>query len=72
MKKKYLLASTPIFLGVLCLIISSLIGSRVEPDGTLVEPFFLIPLSYLIVFSGMISLLFVAIVSMIKKVKIID
>lgn len=69
MKNKYLLASTPIFLGILCLVIFNIIGSRVEPDGTLVEPFFLIPLSYLFVFSGIIAILFVAIVSMFKKKK---
>jgi hypothetical protein len=69
MMKKYLLASTPILLGVVCLIIYSLIGSRVAPDGTFVEPFFLIPLSYLFVFIGIISVLFVAIISMFKKVK---
>jgi hypothetical protein len=69
MKKKYLLASTPIFLGVICMISYFMIGSRVEPDGTLVEPFFLIPLSYLFVFSGIIALLFVAIVSVFKKSK---
>ncbi|MDR4324516.1 DUF3955 domain-containing protein [Bacillus pseudomycoides] len=48
----------------------SMIGSRVEPDGTLVEPFFLIPLSYLFVFSGIIAILFVAIISMFKKGKL--
>ncbi|CAI8874262.1 Group-specific protein [Bacillus sp. IT-79MI2] len=70
MKNKYLLASTPIFLGILCLVIYSMIGSRVESDGTLVEPFFLIPLSYLFVFSGIIAILFVAIISMFKKGKL--
>lgn len=69
MKKKYLLASTPIFLGVICMISYFMIGSRVEPDGTLVEPFFLIPFSYLFVFSGIIALLFVAIISVFKKSK---
>ena len=69
MKKKYLLASTPVFLGAVCLIIYSMIGSKVAPDGTLEEPFFLIPLSYLFVFVGIISVLFVATISMLKKNK---
>jgi xanthine/uracil permease len=69
MMKKYLLASTPILLGVVCLIIYSIIGSRVASDGTLEEPFFLIPLSYLFVLIGIISVLFVAVISMFKKVK---
>ncbi|MFF2288284.1 DUF3955 domain-containing protein [Peribacillus butanolivorans] len=67
MKKKYLLASTPIFLGVICMISYFMIGSRVEPDGTLVEPFFLMPLSYLFVFIGIIAFLFVATISVFNK-----
>ena len=67
MRNKYLLAATPIVLGVLCLIIYSMMGSSVAPDGTLAEPFFLLPLSYLFVFSGVISVLFVATLSMFKK-----
>ncbi|MFB5251592.1 DUF3955 domain-containing protein [Bacillus mycoides] len=67
MKKKYLLASSPIFLGVLCIIMFNIIGSEVKPDGTLVEPFFLIPLAYLFVFTGIIAILFVAIFSMFRK-----
>ncbi len=67
MKKKYLLASSPIFLGVLCIIMFNIIGSEVKPDGTLVEPFFLIPLAYLFVLIGIITILFVAIFSMFRK-----
>ncbi|AFS78117.1 hypothetical protein Curi_c11030 [Gottschalkia acidurici 9a] len=69
MKNKYLLASTPIFLGLICIITSTIIGSRLEPDGTLVEPFFLIPLTYIFVFIGIISLSSVAIFSAVKKRK---
>ncbi len=67
MKKKYLLASSPILLGVLCIIMFNIIGSEVKPDGTLVEPFFLIPLAYLFVFTGIIAILFVAVFSMFRK-----
>ncbi len=67
MKKKYLLASSPIFLGVLCIIMFNIIGSEVKPDGTLVEPFYLIPLAYLFAFSGIIAILFVALFSMFRK-----
>ncbi|WP_193656034.1 DUF3955 domain-containing protein [Bacillus cereus] len=67
MKKKYLLASSPIFLGLLCIIMFNIIGSEVKPDGTLVEPFFLIPLAYLFVFTGIIAILLVAIFSMFRK-----
>lgn len=69
MKKKYLLASSPIFLGVLCILMFNIIGSEVKPDGTVVEPFFLIPLAYLFVFTGIIVILFVAVFSMFRKSK---
>ncbi|MBU5308535.1 DUF3955 domain-containing protein [Clostridioides mangenotii] len=69
MKKKYLFASTPIFLGVLCLIASTIIGSRVASDGTLIEPFFLIPLSYIFVLIGIVSLIFTAIITKFKRNK---
>ncbi|MBD8007258.1 DUF3955 domain-containing protein [Bacillus norwichensis] len=67
MKKKLLLASTLIFLGIICIISFHMIGSKVEPDGTLVEPFFLVPLSILLVFSGITALLLMAIISVVKK-----
>ncbi|PEX84101.1 DUF3955 domain-containing protein [Bacillus cereus] len=69
MKNKFLLASSPIFLGVLCIIMFNMIGSEVKPDGTLVEPFFLLPLAYLFVFIGIIAILFVAILSAFRKNK---
>ena len=69
--KKYLIASTPIFIGVLCLVIKGIIGDELLPDGTIVEKnFFLIPLSYLFFFSGIITFLFVALISVYKKVTI--
>ena len=67
MKKKYLLASSPIFLGVLCIIMFNIIGSEVKPDGTLVEPFFLIPLAYLFTFTGIILFVCVALFSALRK-----
>lgn len=70
MKNKYLFAATPILLGILCIKIYGMIGSRVEPDGTLVEPFFLIPISFLFVFSGIISLIITGITSILKRKKI--
>jgi len=70
LKNKYRLASTPIILGMICLAIGMMGKSEVAPDGTLIEPlFFLIPLSYLLFFSGIILILFVAVLSMIKKNK---
>ncbi|WP_397469521.1 DUF3955 domain-containing protein [Psychrobacillus sp.] len=61
--KKHILAVTSVIIGLLCLIISNIIGAKVEPDGTLTEPFFLLPIGYLFIFSGFILL----ITSIIKK-----
>ncbi|MCY9549167.1 DUF3955 domain-containing protein [Lysinibacillus xylanilyticus] len=72
MMKKYILATLPIVIGVLCLLMKGIIGDEILPDGTLVERnFFLIPLSYLFFFSGIISILFVAIFSTVKKTNIV-
>ncbi|SMG21693.1 DUF3955 domain-containing protein [Paenibacillus aquistagni] len=67
MKKKYMFATLPILLGVLCFIIFSFIGSYVAEDGTLVEPFFLVPIGYLLFFAGIISLLIIGVQTMMKK-----
>ncbi|MGE7948012.1 DUF3955 domain-containing protein [Lysinibacillus sp. NPDC093688] len=72
MMKKYILATLPILIGVLCLFMKGIIGDELLPDGTLVERnFFLIPLSYLFFFSGIILILFVAIFSTVKKTNIV-
>ncbi len=44
--KKYLLNLIPFILTALCFVAYNLIGSEVLPDGTLSEPFFLIPISW--------------------------
>jgi len=62
--KKYIFATLPICLGILCLVTKGIIGDELMADGTIVERnFFLIPLSYLFFLSGIISFLFVAILS---------
>jgi len=72
MMKKYIFATLPILIGVLCLFMKGIIGDELLPDGTLIEKnFFLIPLSYLFFFSGIISILFVAIFSTDKKTNIV-
>jgi len=44
--KKYILAFIPFILGVGCLVSFNAIGSKVAVDGTLVEPFYLLPMGY--------------------------
>ncbi|WP_431190656.1 DUF3955 domain-containing protein [Lysinibacillus fusiformis] len=57
--KKYFLATIPVMVGVLCLLIKGIIGDEVLTNGVIVEKnFFLIPLSYLFFFSGILTLIF--------------
>lgn len=41
-----------ILAGLGCVIAYSVIGSSVAEDGTLVEPFFLIPIAWILILSG--------------------
>lgn len=54
---KKIIYSLPFILGICCFIAFNIIGSEVAPDGTLVEPFFLIPIAYLFFFIGIVSLI---------------
>ncbi|WP_336634857.1 DUF3955 domain-containing protein [Lysinibacillus fusiformis] len=65
--KKYIFASMPILLGVLSFLIFMVKGSNVAPDGTLEEPFFLIPIGFLLIFIGFICVVGVALISFNKK-----
>lgn len=67
--RKYLLATIPMVIGVLCLFIKGIIGDEVLANGVIVEKnFFLIPLSYLFFFSGILALIFF---STVKKQNIV-
>lgn len=67
MKKICLGACISILLGTICMVNYFMMGSSVGPDGTLTEPFFLIPLSIIFVFSGITAFLLIAIISIIKN-----
>lgn len=65
---KYLLATIRMIMGIVCLFIKGLIGDEILADGTIVEKnFFLIPLSYLFFFSGILTFLIMALFSTFKK-----
>ncbi|EJQ52037.1 hypothetical protein IEE_00383 [Bacillus cereus BAG5X1-1] len=67
MKNNFLLAIVLISLGVTCLLIHGT-TSKVADNGLLVEPFFfLVPVSYLLFFSGIGMLLVGFITSKLKK-----
>lgn len=67
--KKYLLSLISLILGIGCMVTFNIIGSEVAPDGTLVEPFFLIPIGYLFVFIGIILAIVVSVVPFLLKAK---
>ena len=67
--KKYLLNLIPFILTALCFVAYNLIGSEVLPDGTLSEPFFLIPISWFFFLIGVTWLLINIILSFIHKIK---
>ncbi|HDR7951281.1 TPA: DUF3955 domain-containing protein [Bacillus toyonensis] len=56
-EKIYLLAFISILLGSICMVSYFMMGSSIEVNGKKTEPFFLIPLSILFVFSGIVTLL---------------
>jgi hypothetical protein len=43
-------------LGLGCFVAFAVIGSSVAEDGTLVEPFFLIPIAWLLFLGGMLAI----------------
>lgn len=67
--KKYLLNLIPFILTGLCFVAYNLIGSEVLPDGTLSEPFFLIPISWFFFLIGVAWLIINIILSFIHKIK---
>lgn len=69
MKLKYLPALMLFIVGIGCLIAHSIIGAKVGSDGTLIEPFFLLPIGYSLVTLGIITGLAVGIVSHFRNTK---
>lgn len=53
--KKYKISLLCLLMTALCVVSFNLIGSKVLEDGTLQEPFFLIPIGYLFLFISIIS-----------------
>ncbi|BFH62538.1 DUF3955 domain-containing protein [Paenibacillus azoreducens] len=69
MKLKYLPALLLFIVGIGCLIAHSIIGAKIGSDGILIEPFFLLPVGYLLAALGIIIGLTVGIVSFSRKTK---
>ncbi len=69
MKKIYYFVLMPYVLGIACLVAFNIIGSHIDNDGTLVEPFWLIPIGYLMFFIGLVESLFFGIIYLVKTNK---
>lgn len=67
--KKYLLSIISFFISIVCILSYNVIGSSVAPDGTLIEPFYLIPMSWLFLIIGLASLIIVFVVFHLKNKK---
>lgn len=65
--KKYLFAAVPFLLWIGCIYAYNAVGSHIAPDGTLVEPFFLIPLGYLFFALGIICTTVTALRFLVRK-----
>lgn len=65
--KKYLVSLISIFISIVCIISYNIIGSEVLADGTLVEPFFLIPFGWLFFAIGITTGIAAFIISCTRK-----
>lgn len=52
--KKYILNLVPFIITAICIISYNIIGSEILPDGTLSEPFYLIPIAWLFFLVGIV------------------
>ena len=67
--KKYKISLLCLLMTVLCIVSFNLIGSKVLEDGTLQEPFFLIPIAYLFLIISIISAIVVKLKNVYKSKK---
>lgn len=67
--KKLILVVIPFIISLGCGVAYKIIGCEIAPDGTLLEPFYLIPIGYLFFTIGIIGLLVVALSCLIKHLK---
>ena len=65
--KKYLIAIAPFLIGLTCFVSYKIIGSKVMPDGTLIEPFGLIPLTFIFLFLSIIGTIVILVKSIRNK-----
>ncbi len=54
--KKYYFTFASFLAAIVCWMAYGIIGSEIAPDGTLVEPFYLIPFTWLFLLAGLIGI----------------
>ena len=62
MATKYKIATSLLIFGIICFVSFYLIGSEVDENGYLHEPFFLLPIGFICIFLSMILYVVFAIV----------
>lgn len=67
MKKRYLISLIPLVISAGCMIFYKAIGSSVAEDGSLVEPFFLIPIAWLFFIAGIVAGIILGIMGIVRK-----
>lgn len=65
--KKYIISLISFLIGTGCMIAYKIIGVEVAADGTLVEPFFLLPIGYLFIGISIIFSIIVFTISVTRK-----
>lgn len=65
--KKYILILIPFLISVGCFLTYTLIGSKITENGTLIEPFFLIPIGWFFFLITIFSILILSIIHKVKK-----
>ena len=65
--KRYFTILIPLLISAACILSYNLIGSKVAEDGTLIEPFFLIPIAWLFFIIAIISSLVLGVSYLLKK-----
>ena len=68
-RKRYLGAFILILLGVASFLASAIIGTKLDSNGVLQEPFYLIISGYVLIFTGLMTAVIVKIVTYIKTRK---
>lgn len=65
--KKYLLSIVTLLISVIFIIAYGAIGTEILPDGTLKEPFFLIPFAYIFVVIAIVSAVIIFVKNKLKR-----